>query len=91
MLNDGNTQNLPSVYVDPTVELQSYFGRVGFNYLDKYLILGLLSGLMVPAVFVFNNRYGYFPSVSTRWAISNREEQQYFSNMALKGLHGVLL
>ena len=38
ILRDGQVQSLPSTYIDPTVEIQSYFGRVGLNYSDRFLV-----------------------------------------------------
>lgn len=91
MLADGNTQNLPSVYVDPTVELQSFFGRVGFNYLDRFLVSATMRA-DGSSRFGANNKYGYFPSVAARWAISNEafmKNSSTLSNLALRASWGI--
>jgi len=91
MLNDGNTQNLPSVYIDPTVEIQSYFGRVGLNYSDRFLITATIRA-DGSSKFGKNNRYGYFPSAAARWVISNEnfmKNNRLLSNLAVRASWGV--
>jgi TonB-dependent starch-binding outer membrane protein SusC len=58
-----------SSYSDPKNELQSYFVRGAFNYLDKYLITGTYRA-DGSTKFGKNNKYGYFPSFSGAWVIS---------------------
>lgn len=58
--------------VDPTVELQSFFGRVILNYKERYLLTTTLRA-DGSSKFGTNNRYGYFPSVSVAWDISQEE------------------
>jgi iron complex outermembrane receptor protein len=70
MMSDGNTQALPGTFVDPTTELQSYFGRVIFNYADKYFLTGTIRS-DGSSKFGKNNKYSYFPSVGGKWIISN--------------------
>lgn len=48
----------------------SYFGRVGYNYLEKYIINATLR-IDATSKFAKNNRVGYFPSVSAGWIASN--------------------
>ncbi|MEO6813038.1 MAG: SusC/RagA family TonB-linked outer membrane protein [Ginsengibacter sp.] len=91
IMADGNVQNLPSTYVDPTTELQSYFGRVNFNYLDKYLITATIRG-DGSTKFGKNNKYGYFPSVGAKWILSNEDfmkNSSLFSTLALRGSWGI--
>jgi len=47
----------------------SYFGRLDYNYDQKYMATGTLRR-DVSSRFGPNNRVGYFPSVSAGWAIS---------------------
>jgi TonB-dependent starch-binding outer membrane protein SusC len=58
-----------SSFVDPSYELQSYFGRVGFNFKDKYLLTGTVrrDG---STRFGTNNKYGTFPAVSAAWVLT---------------------
>jgi len=91
MLQDGRTQNSPSIYVDPTVELQSYFGRVGFNYSDKYYLSASVRA-DGSSKFGANNKYGYFPAVGFKWAISNEDfmkNNSTLSNLALRASWGI--
>ena len=50
--------------------LASVFGRVNYNYAEKYLLTGVLrrDG---STNFGSNKKYGYFPSVSVGWNVSN--------------------
>lgn len=90
-LQGGNTQNLPGVFVDPKTELQSIFARVAFNYASKYYLTGIIrrDG---SSKFGKNNKYGNFPSVAARWAISNEEfmkNSTLFSNLSLRASYGI--
>lgn len=62
-----------------TEELQSYFGRANFNYDDRYL---LNASFRVDGSTKFgeNNKYGYFPSGSVGWRIS---EEEFFENSSI--------
>jgi len=57
---------------DPQIIYNSYFGRISYNYDEKYMILANFrrdgSSLFGP-----KKRYGFFPSVSAGWNISNEE------------------
>lgn len=54
----------------PVNELQSFFVRAGFNYLDKYLLTGTIrrDG---STKFGENNKYANFPSVAFAWNAYN--------------------
>jgi iron complex outermembrane receptor protein len=91
MLQNGNLQSLPGVFVDPKTDLQSVFGRVSFNYANR---LNLTATLRADGSSKFgrNNRYGYFPSVGARWAIGNESfmaGSNIFSNLALRATYGI--
>lgn len=58
-----------SSFVDPVSELQSFFGRAILNYKGRYLLTGTLRA-DGSTKFGDNNKYGYFPSVSAAWDIS---------------------
>ena len=72
ILQNGNIQNPPFVYVNPRDELQSYFGRLQFNYQGKYYLTGTFRA-DGSSKFGANNKYGYFPSVAAKWVISNED------------------
>jgi TonB-linked SusC/RagA family outer membrane protein len=86
-IQSGNQLNLrASSYVDPSVELQSYFGRGVFNYLDKYLLTATFRA-DGSSRFGSNNRYAYFPSVAAKWVISDEgfmKTQKAFNSLALR-------
>lgn len=50
--------------------LQSFFGRVNYNYQEKYLATIIMRG-DGSSTFARGNRWGFFPSVSAGWIISN--------------------
>lgn len=67
-------------------ELQSFFGRVNYSYLDKYLftVTGRLDG---SSKFGENDKYGFFPSAALAWRISEEdfmEGNTLFSNLKLR-------
>jgi len=90
ILQDGNNQSLPSTYVDPTTDLQSYFVRAILNYSDKYFLTGTFRS-DGSSKFGKNNRYAYFPSVAGKWLISNEDFMKNggaFSSLALRASWG---
>ncbi|HET6560119.1 MAG TPA: TonB-dependent receptor [Prolixibacteraceae bacterium] len=67
-------------------ELQSFFGRVNYNYMDKYLltVTGRMDG---SSKFGENNKYGFFPSAALAWRISEEDFMSgntTFSNLKLR-------
>ena len=71
-------------------ELQSFFGRVTYQYDSKYLatINFRADG---SSKFGENNKYGYFPSFSLGWKISEEEfmKNSGFSNLKLRAGWGI--
>lgn len=69
-LNWASQENLVIVDNVRTSKFQSVFGRVNYNYKERYLLEGNLrydgSSKLDP-----NNRYELFPSASAGWRISN--------------------
>ena len=49
--------------------IQSFFGRLNYNYKERYLIEANLR-IDGSSRFIKKNRWGYFPSVSAAWRIS---------------------
>ncbi|PZX62364.1 iron complex outermembrane receptor protein [Hydrotalea sandarakina] len=91
ILQNGNTQNLPSIYVDPTTDLQSYFVRGRFNYDDKYFLDASFRA-DGSNKFGANNKYGYFPAFGARWVMSNEkflQDNKTISNLALRASWGI--
>ncbi|MDR0540854.1 MAG: SusC/RagA family TonB-linked outer membrane protein, partial [Dysgonamonadaceae bacterium] len=52
--------------------LSSFFGRINYNYREKYMA-SLIMRADASSVFARGHRWGYFPSVSAGWAISNED------------------
>lgn len=50
----------------------SYFGRLGWNYKDTYMVNATLRA-DGSSKFAKGHRFGYFPSVSAGWTISNEK------------------
>lgn len=80
-----------SSFEDPKSSIQSYFARVGLNYLDRYLVTATFR-TDGSSRFGDNNKYGYFPSVAVRWNISNEnfmKDGDVFQNLNLRGSWGI--
>ena len=58
-------------------ELQSYFGRVNYNFDDKYLVTASLRA-DGSTRFGNNNKYGYFSSFALGW---NLDREDFFNNI----------
>ena len=71
--------------------LISEFGRLNYNYKDKYLLQGTIrrdGG----SVFGANNRWGYFPSVGAAWRVDKEgfmQDQKLFSDLKFRASYGV--
>lgn len=72
-----------------TSELQSFFGRVNYQFNEKYLLTATLRA-DGSSKFGSNNRYGYFPSFSAAWVASKEEFMRHsiFSNLKLRAGYG---
>ncbi|MCW3115372.1 MAG: SusC/RagA family TonB-linked outer membrane protein [Segetibacter sp.] len=66
-------------------ELQSFFGRVTYQLNNKYLLTANFRA-DGSSKFGSNNKYGYFPSFSAGWKISEEEfmANSVFSNLKLR-------
>lgn len=90
LINASKTNPI-SQSIDPTSELQSYFGRVNFNLSDKYYLTGTLRD-DGSNKFGVNNKYGVFPSVGVKWALSNEDflkNSSFFSSLSLRASWGI--
>jgi len=71
-------------------ELQSYFGRVNYNFDKKYFLTASLRA-DGSTRFGDNNKYGYFPSVAVGWTISKEnflKDSQIINELKLRGSWG---
>ncbi len=94
----GNPYGIPSYRINlgndltyGQVRLISDFGRVNYNYKDRYLLQASLrrDG---SSVFGENNAWGLFPSVAAAWRISNEsfmQNQKVFNDLKLRFSYGV--
>jgi iron complex outermembrane receptor protein len=71
-------------------ELQSFFGRVTYQYNNKYLFTANFRA-DGSSKFGENNKYGYFPSFSFGWKISDEEfmSNSIFNNLKLRAGWGL--
>lgn len=71
-------------------ELQSFFGRVTYQYKDRYLLTANFRA-DGSSKFGANNKYGYFPSFSLGWKISDEDfmKNSIFSNLKLRAGYGI--
>ena len=91
IFQNAKTQYPATTTVDPKTEIQSVFGRVNFNMRDKYYLTATLRA-DGSNKFGANNKYGYFPSVGVKWAISSEDFMKgsgSFNNLALRASWGI--
>lgn len=68
----------------------SYFGRVSYNFADKYLIYGTMRA---DGSSKYQEKWGYFPSVGIGWVLSEEEflkDAEAISFLKLRGSWGRL-
>ena len=76
VLNAGSIANQQATGSALEWSLLSYFGRVNYNYNDRYLFEANLRA-DGSSRFLGTNKYGYFPSFSFGWRLS---EEEFLSN-----------
>ncbi|SFD55202.1 TonB-linked outer membrane protein, SusC/RagA family [Chitinophaga sp. CF118] len=73
VINNGTTDSTQRIYgSDSTATLVSYFGRISYNYAEKYLFTAIIRS-DASSRFGPNNRTGYFPSFSLGWVPTNEK------------------
>ncbi len=93
-LGTDNMDGAKSATVDSWASkrvLISYMGRINYGLLDKYL-LTLSYRADGSSVFGANNKWGYFPSGSVAWRISQEEflkDSEIISDLKLRVSYGV--
>ncbi len=75
-LDVGTVRSLAQSGYDDS-KMNSYYARANYNYDDRY-ILGASFRYDGSSRFGANNKYGFFPSFSAAWIVSNEE---FFTNM----------
>jgi TonB-linked SusC/RagA family outer membrane protein len=71
--------------------LVSFFGRIGYNYKQRYILSATLRS-DGSSRFTEGNRFGYFPAISAAWIASDEaflKNQNVFSTIKLRGSFGV--
>ena len=71
--------------------LASYFGRVNYNFRSKYLFTALLR-VDGSSRFGTNNKYGFFPSVSVGWVLTEEDflqKNDYINFLKIRASYGV--
>jgi len=77
VLNSGGELNQKSYGYASDWALRSYFGRINYSYLDKYLFEGNVR-YDGSSRFTEGRKWGMFPSFSAGWRIS---EEPFFANL----------
>lgn len=72
--SDGNVVETRTVNGKPETLYRrvSYFGRIGYNYNEKYMV-NITLRADGSSKFAAGNRWGYFPSISAGWVISSED------------------
>ncbi len=81
--NEGLTRELAMI---------SWFGRINYDYADKYLLEGNIRA-DASSRFASDQRWGYFPSFSAAWRISQEgfmEDVVWLNNLKLRASWGLL-
>lgn len=92
-LNAGTKATQSNEGYSRQLSMMSYFGRVNYDYAGKYLFEANLRS-DASSRFSPDNRWGYFPSVSAGWRISEENFMENYSNwlysLKLRGSYGLL-
>jgi TonB-linked SusC/RagA family outer membrane protein len=59
-------------FMNPNDKLLSYFGRLNYNFMDKYLLSATFRA-DASSKFAASGRWGYFPSAAVAWRISSEK------------------
>lgn len=82
--NNGYTRELAMI---------SWFGRINYDYAGKYLLEGNIRS-DASSRFADGNRWGYFPSFSAAWRISEEgfmeNTKDWLNNLKIRGSWGLL-
>lgn len=84
-------QRVAGGYENQPYGLNSYFGRINYDYKDKYLLTGVLR-IDGSSRFGSANRYGEFPSVSVGWVPSQEEfwpTNDVLRYLKIRGSYGI--
>lgn len=70
---------------------KSYFGKLAYNYKDRYMAEAQMR-VDGSSTFPQGNRFGYFPSVSAGWRVSNESffNVPFISDLKIRASYGAL-
>ena len=74
----------------PDDKMLSFFGRVNYSFKDRYLLSGTFRA-DGSSKFSAGNRWGYFPSISAAWRLSNEEflsSSEWINDLKLRASYG---
>ncbi|GJM62787.1 SusC/RagA family TonB-linked outer membrane protein [Persicobacter diffluens] len=77
---DDDTQKVQGMFIES--RLMSFFTRANWDYKEKYMLSATVRA-DGSTRFGSNNRFGYFPSISAGWLISN---EKFFSSTTINHL-----
>jgi len=87
----GATKNISSYFIEPLRSF-SVFGRLNYNFKDKYL-LGLTYRADQTSRFEEGHQWGYFPAISGAWRINEEAfmfgTKEWLSNLKLRVGYGI--
>lgn len=87
----ANENKVANGFEDQPYRISSFFGRLTYNYKEKYMFTGIVR-MDGSSRFGKNNRYGTFPSVSVGWMPSREEfwkENKIINSLKLRLSYGV--
>lgn len=91
-LGAGTTPRIPSSGKTEN-QLNSYFARANYNFDDRYLV-GASFRIDGSSRFGANNKYGYFPSFSAAWRISQesffKDIDSCIDDLKLRASYGIV-
>lgn len=90
-IQSGSLKQLASTGISEW-QMLSYLARVNYNYADRYL-LTLTGRIDGSSKFGRGNKYGFFPSMSAAWRLSEEsfmKSQNVISNAKLRASYGVV-
>lgn len=90
-ISSGDYQGLINSYRSAT-NLIGFFGRVTYNYKQKYLLMGSIRREEASQLWGTKNPWGTFPAVSAGWRITKEsfmQNQKLFDDLKLRVGYGV--
>ena len=85
-----NTNKRFFSFNNPVEEIRSFFTRLNFDYKSKYFLTATLRA-DGSSKFGTNNRYGFIPSISAAWNISNEDffDVGFINSLKIRGGWGI--